>query len=252
MVVPNHRPQVRARLKRGDDVVADDGVKVHLHALFVVQLSGLEQDRVRDSDLADVVDDAAPIQDVLLLSRQAHPGADPPRPLRHAQRMRLGVRILGLDRGGQRVDDLLRAVQRVVNTLQPQRRADASDELGPVYRLRHVVVGAGIESADPVSRVLEGRDHHDRQEPSLRKSLDPLAYLEPVQAWHLHVEQHNIGSGRFDRPKCGHPIFRGADLAVDAIEAGRDELAVRQAVVDHQHDGYATPGRPCFEHRGGG
>src|SRR5205823_583499 len=165
------------------------------------------------------------------------PGADPPRPLRHAQRMRLGVRILGLDRGGQRVDDLLRAVERVVNTLQPQRRADASDELGPVYRLRHVVVGAGIESADAVARVLEGRDHHDRQEPSLRKSLDALAYLEPVQAWHLHVEQHNIGKGRFDRLKCGHPIFRCSDLAVDASEAGPDQLAARPAAAESALNG---------------
>src|SRR5207245_792806 len=93
-----------------DDAFTDDRMPVHLDLLLGVELSRLEQDRVGDSDLADVVDDAAAIKRLLLPWRKAHPRPDPPRRLTDPLRMSLGVGVPRFGRSCQRVHDLVRAV----------------------------------------------------------------------------------------------------------------------------------------------
>ena len=93
---------------------------MHRHELFGVQRSGLEQDRVRHADLADVVDEPASIQRVEIGGRESHPRTDPSCRFGDPLRVRLGVRVFRLDRGRKRKDHVLGAVQRVVGALQPQ------------------------------------------------------------------------------------------------------------------------------------
>ena len=62
VVMANDRQLGRQLLDRPDDLLALDRVRVHDHALFLGQRARLEQDRVGDADLADVVQQAAPLE----------------------------------------------------------------------------------------------------------------------------------------------------------------------------------------------
>ena len=54
---------------RRDDLGAQDRVRVHDHPLLAVEPVLLQEDRVRDADLADVVEQAAPLQGLELARR---------------------------------------------------------------------------------------------------------------------------------------------------------------------------------------
>ena len=60
---------------RRDDLRAQDRVRVHDHPLVLVEPLLLEQDAVRDADLADVVEQAAPLERLELGVGDVH---DPP------------------------------------------------------------------------------------------------------------------------------------------------------------------------------
>ena len=65
---------------RGDDLRAQDRVRVHDHPLLAGQPLLLEQDVVRHADLADVVQQAAPLEGLeLAVARPASPGRYRPR-----------------------------------------------------------------------------------------------------------------------------------------------------------------------------
>src|SRR5438105_10424824 len=62
VVVADDRQKAGPRAQRGDDVLADDRVQVHRDLLVGVQRPWLEEDRVGDADLADVVDEPAAVE----------------------------------------------------------------------------------------------------------------------------------------------------------------------------------------------
>src|SRR5207253_6521052 len=68
------RRDVRERLDRREDPLADDRVRAHHRPLLVVERRALVQHRLRDADLADVVEERAELDrlDELLA------GAEPP------------------------------------------------------------------------------------------------------------------------------------------------------------------------------
>src|SRR6266851_9546061 len=76
VVVADDRQQVRARSQRADDVLADLRMGTHEHQLTRVKRARLQQDAVRDSDLADVMDDAAAIQGIQVVLGQTQAGAE--------------------------------------------------------------------------------------------------------------------------------------------------------------------------------
>jgi hypothetical protein len=148
----------------------------------------------------------------------------------------LGKRVLGLDRRGEREDHVLGAVERVVELLQAQRRADARYELRALHRLGHEVVGAGLERHDPVSRLAEAGDHHHREQAPAWHGLDAPAHLVAVHARHAHVKQHEIRLPGLDHLERADAVGCLRDVNVDRREIQTNELAVRRAVVDDQHD----------------
>src|SRR5713101_9323699 len=100
-----------------------------LHELLRVERTGLGEDRVLDSDLADVVQQRAAIQLLELLLVHPEPGTDEPRGIGDPAHMTARVSFFRLDRRGQRKDDLLGVVELVVDRLETERRLDARDKL---------------------------------------------------------------------------------------------------------------------------
>jgi len=101
---PDHGREVRERVHRRDDPLADLGVAAHVVALALGEPARLAQDGVADADLADVVQEGGGL-DVVEVARR-HAGL-----ARHAQRQaddRLGVlagvAVAGFQRGEQGVD----------------------------------------------------------------------------------------------------------------------------------------------------
>ena len=66
-----------------------------------------------------------------------------------------------------------------------------ASELLERERLRHVVVGPGIETGDTVLDLVAGREHQHRHAVAIR--AEPPADLETVHARHQHVEEHGVG-----------------------------------------------------------
>ena len=74
--MPEDRQLGRHLANRGDDLGPELGMGVHLHPLFASELLLLEEDLVTDADLADVVQEAAPLEGLHLLLVALHLPAD--------------------------------------------------------------------------------------------------------------------------------------------------------------------------------
>ncbi len=115
--------QLRARA--GEDAVTDRGVLLHLRALGVRERSGLEQDRVRDTDLADVVERARRPDRVAEGLLETEPSRDQLADLTHPLDMSCAggiARLRGRCESPYRL--LVRATQFV------RRRVEARDGVG--------------------------------------------------------------------------------------------------------------------------
>ena len=84
--------------------------------------------------------------------------------------------------------------QFVEHHLQPRQRAHAGDQRDFVDGLRQEVVGAGVEAAHAVGRLVERRHHHDRQMHRRGVGLEASADFESVHARHHDVEQHDVAA----------------------------------------------------------
>ncbi len=186
------------RAERPHDVLANEHVRAHADRLFGVERTGLQEDGVRDADLADVVDDATSKQGVQGHLWHAQSGTEVTRRLTDPLCVLLGERVLGLHSRRKREDHLLGAVERVVQGLQTQGRSDPGDKLHPLDRLGHEVVRARLERAHPIIGLVQGRDHDHRQQPAAGTRLDPPAYLVAVHAGHLDVEKNQVGGFLLD------------------------------------------------------
>ena len=89
-----------------DDLPAQDRVGVHHRPLFLGQAILLEEDRVRDADLADVVKQPAPLEGLEVRLAQPHHPPDVARDRLDPLRVQGGVRIPLVHRRGERGDGL--------------------------------------------------------------------------------------------------------------------------------------------------
>src|SRR4029077_2243522 len=115
---------------------------LHERGLVGIERTRLEEDRVRDADLADVVDDAASVEGVQGYLPHPPAGTEGPGRLTYPLGVLLGERVLRLHRRRERKDHLLGAVERVVEGFQAKRRSNPGDKLAPLDRLGHEVVRA--------------------------------------------------------------------------------------------------------------
>ena len=98
-------------------------------------------------------------------------------------------------------------------------RADPGQKLARVERLRQIIVGADLESDDPVGLVAARRQHQDRR---LRPDANSPADFEPVDVRQHHVEDDRVECSAVDRLQ-----------AVTAREAALDRKAGRSQIVEH-------------------
>ena len=159
------------------------------------ELPGLEEHVVADRDLADVVEQAAEVQHLLLLLRQPDRAAQHLRVVRDALAVARGVGIAGVDRPGQRDDDLPRLLERVGEALEAHQVADPRHQLLAVERLpRKSVTPAAIASslslrvAPPV--IMTTGTKRVRASPRRRGTTS-----WPGAARQVQVEQDDVGHG---------------------------------------------------------
>ena len=140
------------------------------------------------------------------------------------------------------VHPLRREVEREVGGLEArvrisgrdpaQRSPEASEELVHPERLRHVVVGAGIERRDLRGLGVTGGEHHDRNRAPAAQALD---HLDAVDAGQAEVEHDDIGmvpSREVER------LFSGlgqVDVVATRPEVDAERPTDRRLVVDHEH-----------------
>ena len=116
----------------------------------------------------------------------------------------------------------------------PHRRSQASEELVDAERLRHVVVGACVESRDLLALLADGREDQDRDGrpgPELSTDLDAASVRQD------EVEDHRL---RWLHGRDGQCFLcgRGGDDVVAGSPQGRLERAQDlRLVVDHEHPG---------------
>ena len=114
-----------------------------------------------------------------------------------------------------------------------QQRPNAREQLLQRERLRHVVVGAGVEPVDAVLDLVARRQHQHRE--ALPARAQAPADLEPVHAGHQHVEDHASGCCRRLQPvERLAPVGRELDLVALQLERSAERLANRALIVDYE------------------
>ena len=106
--------------------------------------------------------------------------------------MAFGVRVLGLDAGGQREDHGFGALQFVGDALHAHQRLHASEQLFLAHGLIQKIVGAGLDSLDAVLHAAEAGDEHDGREARLGAVLGRAANGKAALAGHDHVDEGHI------------------------------------------------------------
>ena len=182
-------------VRAGEDAVADRGVRLHDQTLFVGQSSGLQENPVRDPDLADVVhragdsdqlhalrlDSGEPRQqgaveahpnDVLtgLLAAELGRRREPPdRLLPQSSQLPLGA-LEPRDRLAQARGALEHGVLEAfamaaildLERAPPQGVDHVDHKLVRLERLQHISVGTVLERCLRVLAIVKTGDHHDR------------------------------------------------------------------------------------------
>src|SRR5947209_8782473 len=98
------RTERREELDRDEDPLADHRMFSHDGELLWGEWSRFLEDVAGDADLADVVQERAIFHQPQLFTGQTEPPPDIDGELRRLTRMRLGVAVLGIERGRQRAD----------------------------------------------------------------------------------------------------------------------------------------------------
>ena len=122
--------------------------------------------------------------------------------------------------------------------------ADPGTEQHGVARLGEIVLGPELDRADDAGRLVERRDHQDRDVAPVRVLLEPRQHRGPVEVRHHDVEEDEVDRlGLEDRERLGSALGHADPMALSR-EAPRQELAVLLVVVDHQDRGRRAPPVP--------
>ena len=111
-------------------------------------------------------------------------------------------------------------------------RAHAGEQLGRGERLDEVVVGAGVETRDPVLDGVAGGEQQDRGADPLR--AQPAADGESVEAGHGDVEHDDVGDRALDGGERRAAVRGGDGLVALGRERPDEHPEDGWVVVDDQ------------------
>ena len=239
------------------NVVADARMVLHRSHLDVGQRTGLQQDGVRDADLADVVHRRGNFQDVYGLRRQAELQSDQRRIFGHAGQMIAGCLVAefaGLGKLGQRFQlALVDLRDRLVDLVLQNARLIGQDDLVPakveevgaprpglmlIQRLDEEVGRAGFESFVAHAPVVHHGNDDDRYIDAMRQRADLANQLHAVEFRQLVVGQHHIDAviaSELERPTRRVEKLQ-VELPVDLADDFREQQAAAEQIVD-DHNG---------------
>jgi hypothetical protein len=131
----------------------------------------------------------------------------------------------------------------IVKPLDAEHRLDARDELLFLERFAYVIVGADLEALDAARAVGFHGDEHDGQEGLVGHPLQEPARLEPRQARHHDVQEHQTDPApRNPLDRLLAVVARLDDVAMTAQDVG-EQLARQTIVVGHEKGGLGWPRR---------
>src|SRR5204862_4422169 len=129
--------------QRQADSFALDRMCPHHRELFGIQRPGLEEDRVGDRDLSQVVEYPALIQELAVLRREAVCPADRLRVTADALGMMDRVPVTGLDRAREREEHPFGGFEALVQRALPQKHLRPDEKLLRVERFAEVILRSG-------------------------------------------------------------------------------------------------------------
>src|SRR2546427_2468077 len=115
---------------------------------------------------------------------------------------------------------------------------DPCDELPRRERLRHVVVGAELESENLVPFLDPARDHDHGDSGEIRVLLEAPADLPAVQLGHHDVEQDHVRTDLARQPQSVGAVRRQDDIVALLGEVVADELGDVVLVLHQQHSSW--------------
>ena len=230
---------------------------MHLHhgELGVGERTGLEQHRVGNAHLADVVQRRGPADKLHVVRGQRHGARQPAGQLADTARVVARVFVAVLGGARQPVEHLVARLLEFLRT-QPddafqgavvleqlavqraglQQVTDAQHDLDRVERLGPDVAGTQLQGALLDGRVPVARDDEHRQLPDGgQQVLHQLEQGEAVEPGHVQVEDEQVGLVLAQQPHHLERIDGGVDARVAAaVEQARQQRQVLALVVDDE------------------
>src|SRR5579872_6046214 len=120
--------------ERPHDFDPDQAMPSHVLCLYRIQRGRFRQNRIWNSDLANVMDDAAEVEGFELARTESGGPAQCACAGCHALNMSLRAAVFGSDSLGERKHHLFGAVEVVVQVLQREKAAHAGDNFIAVER----------------------------------------------------------------------------------------------------------------------
>src|SRR5438270_556415 len=140
-----------------------------------------------------------------------------PHPMRSDIHLKVGINeLLASERGPDTTED----------------GADAGDELARAERLGHIIVGAGVETADAVALLATRCQHHDRDVGRGRAAAQATADLDPADALDHPVEQDHVRLDLVDQDQGFLAVAGAGYVIAGALEMKGDEIGEGAIVFD--------------------
>jgi hypothetical protein len=115
-------------------------------------------------------------------------------------------------------------------------RLHALDDFVAIEGLDQVVVGAELQSGQPVLHVAAAGDQHHAEAGRALHGLERLADFPAAALRHHHVEQHHVGKTRLRHGERFLTVVRAKNLGAERTQVKLEELDYVVIVVRDQND----------------
>jgi hypothetical protein len=112
--------------------------------------------------------------------------------------------------------------------------ADPCEDLTLIEGLGDIVDTAGLESAQLLLGLTQGRQEYDRDGPGCRGGLEAAASLVAIPARHQDIEQNQVGATVIRLGEPIHPVAGDQGLEAERVQFGDDGPKLDRLVIDDQ------------------